>query len=74
MSRTLRLLAAAAAFSFGLAHAAVPLPRYNVDRAQTTVSGLSSGGFMANQLGWAHSALFRGVGVFRPAAPSCAPA
>ena len=33
------------------ADAAVPLPRLTVDRTATTVSGLSSGGFMANLLG-----------------------
>jgi hypothetical protein len=47
------VLAIAAA---GLARAAAPLPRLNVDAAKTTVSGLSSGAFMANQLGYAYSA------------------
>jgi poly(3-hydroxybutyrate) depolymerase len=67
-----RLLAAAAALACAAAHAAVPLPKYNVDRSQTTVSGLSSGGFMANQLAWAHSSLFRGVGIFAAGPYMCA--
>ncbi|HYF42945.1 MAG TPA: hypothetical protein VEA35_10940, partial [Ramlibacter sp.] len=57
-------LCAALLSSLVTAHAAVPLPKLNVDRSQTTVSGLSSGGFMATQLGYAHSSLFKGVGVF----------
>jgi len=50
----------------------VPLPKYNVDKSQTTVSGLSSGGFMANQLGYAYSATFKGVGVFAGGPYMCA--
>ncbi|CAN7414300.1 fibronectin type III domain-containing protein [Pseudoduganella sp. LjRoot289] len=47
------------------AHAApVPLPSYNVDIAQTSVSGLSSGGFMAVQLHVAFSSTFKaGAGI-----------
>lgn len=46
------------------AHAAVTLPAYNVDPAQTSVSGLSSGGFMAVQLHVAYSSLFKaGAGI-----------
>ncbi|NYE60708.1 poly(3-hydroxybutyrate) depolymerase [Duganella sp. 1224] len=49
----------------GMAGAApVPLPAYNVDPAQTSVSGLSSGGFMAAQLHVAYSATFKaGAGI-----------
>ena len=54
------------------AQAAVPLPAYNVDTSQITVSGLSSGGFMANQLGYAYSATFKGVGVFAGGPYMCA--
>jgi poly(3-hydroxybutyrate) depolymerase len=54
------------------AHGAVPLPKYNVDTSKTTVSGLSSGGFMANQLGVAHSSLFKGVGIFAAGPYMCA--
>lgn len=61
------LLAAA-----GAAQAAATLPALNIDKAQITVSGLSSGGFMANQLGYAHSATFKGVGVFAAGPYMCA--
>src|SRR5690349_22779475 len=54
------------------ADAAVPLPALNVDTSQITVSGLSSGGFMANQLGYAYSATFAGVGVFAGGPYMCA--
>ena len=46
------------------AGAAVPLPALNVDTSNITVSGLSSGGVMAINLGYAYSATFRGVGIF----------
>ena len=68
----LKLLAAAAALAAGAAQAAINLPAYNVDKSQTTVSGLSSGGFMANQLGIAYSATFKGVGVFAAGPYMCA--
>lgn len=54
------------------ARAADPLPRLAIDREQITVSGLSSGGFMAVQLGYAHAATFRGVGVFAGGPYGCA--
>lgn len=59
-------------FASGAASAAINLPAYNVDTSQTTVSGLSSGGFMANQLGIAYSSLFKGVGVFAAGPYMCA--
>lgn len=44
--------------------AAQPLPSLKIDKSQTTVSGLSSGGYMAVQLHVAYSADFRkGAGV-----------
>jgi poly(3-hydroxybutyrate) depolymerase len=70
--RLLRIALALAAFSGGAAYSAVPLPKYNVSTGQTTVSGLSSGGFMANQLGIAHSSLFKGVGIFAAGPYMCA--
>jgi hypothetical protein len=71
--RSLRILAAAAVLAMGAAsHAAVALPKYNVDTSKATVSGLSSGGFMANQLGYAHSSYFKGVGVFAAGPYMCA--
>lgn len=46
------------------AAAAVALPAYNADPAQTSVSGLSSGGFMAVQLHVAYSSVFKaGAGI-----------
>ena len=54
------------------AGAAVVLPALNVDTSQITVSGLSSGGFMANQLGYAYSATFKGIGVFAGGPYMCA--
>lgn len=65
------LLMAALALSIGAAQAA-PLPQLNIDKTKITVSGLSSGGFMANQLGHAHSATFKGVGVFAGGPFMCA--
>src|SRR5450755_1460882 len=55
--------AALAAASVAHAQAAEPsLPTYNVDIAQTTVSGVSSGAFMAVQFGTAWSSIVKGVG------------
>jgi poly(3-hydroxybutyrate) depolymerase len=46
------------------AMAAQPLPSLKIDKTQTTVSGLSSGGYMAVQLHVAYSAAFKkGAGV-----------
>ena len=68
----LRGIAGVAAFLSSAAFAAVALPQLVIDKAQITVSGLSSGGFMANQLGVAHSATFKGVGVFAGGPYMCA--
>ncbi len=60
----LRSFAAVAALACGAASAAVNLPQLNVDKTQTTVSGLSSGAFMAVQLHVAYSATFKkGAGI-----------
>jgi poly(3-hydroxybutyrate) depolymerase len=40
-----------------------PLPALNIDISETSVSGLSSGGFMAVQLAVAYSSIIKGVGV-----------
>src|SRR6266850_4113649 len=45
------------------AFAAEPLPALGADAGNVTVSGLSSGGFMAVQLHVAHSAIVKGAGV-----------
>jgi hypothetical protein len=51
---------------------AAPLPALNIDATKISVSGLSSGGFMANQLGHAHAGTFMGVGVFAGGPYMCA--
>ena len=60
-----RILGAAILVGTALqAQSAVTLPAYNVDVSQTSVSGLSSGGFMAVQLHVAYSSLFKaGAGI-----------
>lgn len=55
------------------ATSADPLGSYNVDPALVSVSGLSSGGFMAGQLGVAYSGIFQtGFGVFAAGPFDCA--
>ena len=73
-SKTLRVraLAALASLACLAAHAATPLPALNVDKADISVSGLSSGAFMANQLGYAYASTFMGVGVFAGGPYMCA--
>jgi poly(3-hydroxybutyrate) depolymerase len=72
LRRFTRATMAACLFAAGTAQAAAALPSLNIDRSQISVSGLSSGGFMANQLGYAYSATFRGVGVFAGGPYMCA--
>ena len=56
--------AVALALASVAANAAVNLPQLNIDKTQTSVSGLSSGGFMAAQLHVGHSATFaKGAGI-----------
>ncbi|MDB5931202.1 MAG: Fibronectin, type domain protein [Polaromonas sp.] len=63
-TRLLCTFAATAVLFGGAATAAVNLPQLNIDKTQTTVSGLSSGGFMAAQLHVAYSATFKkGAGI-----------
>jgi poly(3-hydroxybutyrate) depolymerase len=57
-------IVAITALACGTAPAAVNLPQLNIDKTQTTVSGLSSGGYMAVQLHVAYSATFdKGAGI-----------
>src|SRR5260370_41577658 len=65
------LLVAAAWFGGG-AWAADPLGRFPVDPAQVSVSGISSGAFMANQLHISHSAGVVGAGISAGALYGCA--
>ncbi|HUQ61628.1 PHB depolymerase family esterase [Lentzea sp.] len=65
-----------AAASLSMSIAAVPAPQpgslAKYDITGTYVSGLSSGGFMANQLHVAYSGLFQGAGIFSAGAYDCA--
>ena len=65
----------------GLLLAAIPLAAsaagpalqgYGADLSQTTVSGISSGGFMAAQLATAYSSMVKGVGVIAAGPYDCA--
>jgi poly(3-hydroxybutyrate) depolymerase len=47
----------------GLADSPQPLPVLNVNIGETSVSGLSSGGFMAVQFQIAHSSIVKGAGI-----------
>ncbi len=49
-----------------------PLPGYGADAAETTVSGVSSGGFMAVQFHVAHSSSVKGAGVIAGGPYYCA--
>jgi dienelactone hydrolase len=72
MMHTMPRIAVAAALMAACAVHAQALPQLNVDKSRISVSGLSAGGFMANQLGWAHSSTFMGVGVFAGGPYTCA--
>lgn len=50
----------------------VPLPAYNVEVNQTSVSGLSSGGYMAVQMHVAFSSLMKGAGIIAAGPYNCA--
>ncbi len=71
----LRLATALSLFSMlvcGFSWAAEPLRLYPVDPAQVSVSGLSSGAFMANQLHIAHSAGIMGAAMIAGGLYGCA--
>lgn len=54
-----------------LAHAEPDIPALNLDLSQTTVSGISSGAYMAVQFGVAHSATVHGVAATAGGPYSC---
>jgi predicted esterase len=54
------------------AFAAEPLPALGASASEVTVSGLSSGGFMAVQLHVAHSAIVKGAGIVAGGPYDCA--
>lgn len=71
--RYLRLIALLCGlFAFGAAAAAEPLPRLGADAARVSVSGLSSGGYMAVQYEVAFSAQTIGAGVVAGGPYGCA--
>lgn len=57
---------------WSVAGAADPLPTYNVALDDVSVSGISSGAYMAVQMGVAHSKIVSGVGVFAGGPYRCA--
>ena len=69
---TAAMLLLAAAWFGGGASAADPLGRFPVDPAEVSVSGISSGAFMANQLHIAHSAGIVGAGMIAGGLYGCA--
>ncbi|SHG48665.1 PHB depolymerase family esterase [Massilia sp. CF038] len=74
MIHPLRLVASLALcqLAFPALAAAPSLPALGADPGNTSVSGISSGGFMAAQLATAYSARFRGVGVIAAGPYYCA--
>lgn len=67
------LMMALVALAAPLAHSApVSLPAFNADIGQTSVSGLSSGGFMAVQFSVAYSSIIKGAGVIAGGPYYCA--
>ena len=67
------IVALLAVVSFGcLAAPPKPLPALNIDIKQTSVSGISSGGFMSVQFQIAHSAIVRGAGIVAAGPYNCA--
>jgi poly(3-hydroxybutyrate) depolymerase len=71
-SAALVLVAIAGAWLPAPAHAAEPLPSFHVDLAQTSVSGLSSGAFMAVQFQVAFSTTVIGAGIVAGGPYDCA--
>jgi poly(3-hydroxybutyrate) depolymerase len=67
------LLACLAALSLAcLAESPQPLPALNIAIGETSVSGLSSGGFMAAQFQVAHSSIVKGAGIVAAGPYFCA--
>src|SRR3712207_3357206 len=69
---SLTLAACFAAAASGAEPKPVLLEQYGIDPDRITVSGLSSGAYMAVQLGVAYSSSFRGVGVIAGGPYGCA--
>ena len=71
-NRPNRLALVATCLGWWSTSAAQPLPALNIDPVAITVSGLSSGGFMAVQLHVAYSSVFSGAGVVAGGPYACA--
>src|SRR6188472_1210286 len=65
-------LALVLALDLASATAAEKLGSYPVDPARVSISGISSGAFMANQFHIAHSALIMGAGIVAGGLYGCA--
>ena len=63
LARAAVLLISAVLAGGALAAPPGPLPALNIDIEDTSVSGISSGGFMSVQMQVAHSGIIRGAGV-----------
>ncbi|MDJ0950340.1 MAG: PHB depolymerase family esterase [Alphaproteobacteria bacterium] len=72
LCRTLASILVWAGLSVSAAAAAPPLPALGVDLSQSSVSGLSSGAYMAGQLHVAHSETFIGAGIVAGGPFACA--
>ena len=72
LRRSLVAAALAATLSMASVHAAPPLPALAAEASGWTVSGISSGGYMAVQFQVAHSKLVRGAGVLAGGPYDCA--
>ena len=71
--RAVILLACVAAMPVAcVADAPPPLPALNIDTPETSVSGLSSGGFMAVQFQVSHSSIVKGAGIVAAGPYFCA--
>jgi poly(3-hydroxybutyrate) depolymerase len=70
--RMRRLFAAVLALLAAAARASDPLPALGADPGAVTVSGISSGGYMAVQFHVAHSSVVKGVGVLAGGPYYCA--
>lgn len=66
------ILSAALFFAPVMAAAAPPLGAYNADITESSISGISSGAFMAVQFGVAWSSIIKGVGVIAGGPYDCA--
>lgn len=61
-----------ASFLSFFAHAQAPIDKLNIDADNITISGLSSGGYMAGQYHMAHAEAIRGVGILAAGPYLCA--